>query len=70
VHLFKNKIITIFLKFVATKKGKTTIPPPLLLLLDPGFEIRDPGSGMDKNQDPGSGLNIPGPQNCLEPLTD
>jgi hypothetical protein len=34
-------------KFVATKIGKTTIfsPPLLLLLLDPGF-------GM-KNQDPG-----------------
>ncbi len=23
------------------------------------FEIRDPGSGMGKNQDPGSGINIP-----------
>jgi hypothetical protein len=22
----------------------------------------DPGSGMDKNQDPGSGINIPDPQ--------
>ncbi len=28
---------------------------------DPGFEIRDPGSGMGKNQDPGSGINIPDP---------
>jgi hypothetical protein len=26
--------------------------------LDPGSEIRDPGSGMGKNQDPGSGMNI------------
>jgi hypothetical protein len=29
--------------------------------LDPGSEIRDPGSGMGKNQDPGSGINIPDP---------
>jgi hypothetical protein len=32
--------------------------------LDPGSEIRDPGSGMGKNQDPGSGINIPDPQHC------
>jgi hypothetical protein len=25
---------------------------------DPGTEIRDPGCGMGKNQDPGSGTNI------------
>jgi hypothetical protein len=30
--------------------------------LDPGSGIRDPGSGMGKNQDPGSGINIPDPQ--------
>jgi hypothetical protein len=32
--------------------------PLLLLLLNPGSgsEIRDPGTGMDKNQDPGSGI--------------
>ncbi len=28
----------------------------MLLFLDPGSEIRDPGSGMGKNQDPGSGI--------------
>jgi hypothetical protein len=70
VYLLKNKIIAIFVKSVATKKGKRNFPPPPrphLLLLDPGFEIRDPGSWMDKNQDPGSGLNIPDPQHCLEP---
>jgi hypothetical protein len=27
--------------------------------------VRDPGSGMGKNQDPGSGINIPDPQHCL-----
>jgi len=32
--------------------------------LDPGSEIRDPGSGMGKNPDPGSGINIPDPQHC------
>ncbi len=25
----------------------------------------DPGSGMGKNQDPGSGINIPDPQHCI-----
>jgi hypothetical protein len=34
----------------------------LLLFLVPGSLIRDPGSGMGKNQDPGSGINIPDPQ--------
>jgi hypothetical protein len=31
------------------------------------FWIRDlrPGSGMGKNQDSGSGINIPDPQHCL-----
>ena len=62
---FKNKIIFNFVKFVATKKGLTTNffhPSLLLLFLDPGSEIRDPGSGMGKNQDPGSGINIPDSQ--------
>ncbi len=40
--------------FVATKQvGQQFFPPPLLL---------DPGSGMDKSQDPKSGINIPDPQ--------
>jgi hypothetical protein len=45
-------------KFVATKKGLTTnfFHPSLLLL------FLDPGSGMGKNQDPASGINIPDPQ--------
>jgi hypothetical protein len=29
------------------------------------FGIRDPGSGMGKNPDPGSGINIPDPQHWL-----
>jgi hypothetical protein len=49
-----------FVKFVATKKGITT--NFLFLFWDPGSGIRDPGSGMGKNQDPGSGINIPDPQ--------
>ncbi len=32
---------------------------------DPGSEIRVPRSGMDKNQDPESGINIPNPQHWL-----
>jgi hypothetical protein len=41
----KNKITSNFVKFVATKKGSTTIffhPSLLLMFLDPGSEIRDP----------------------------
>jgi hypothetical protein len=66
LQYFKNKIIYNFVKFAATKNGiKTNFfqPSPLLLFL--GSEIRDPGSGMGKNQDPGSGTNIPDPQHCI-----
>jgi hypothetical protein len=37
----------------------------LLLFLDQGSEIQDPGSGLGKNQDPGSGINIPDPLHCF-----
>ncbi len=48
------------MKFVATKKGiRTNLVHPSLLFL-----FLDPGSGMGKNQDPGSGINIPDPQHC------
>ena len=51
------------------KKGKTTnkVFSLLFLWLDPGSEIRDPGSGNrdGKNQDPGSRINIPDPQHCI-----
>jgi hypothetical protein len=30
--------------------------------------VLDPGSGMAKNQDPGSGINIPDPQHCYKLL--
>jgi hypothetical protein len=39
---------------------KKTFPPPALVLVGSG--IRDPRSGMEKNQDPGYGINIPDPQ--------
>ncbi len=42
-------------------------PLSFVAFLDPGSEIRDPGSGMGKNQDPGSGINIPDPQHCEHP---
>ncbi len=37
---------------------------PLSLVAVFGSGIRDPRSGMGKNQDPGSGINIPDPQHC------
>ena len=45
------------MKFVATKKGMTTnFFSPLSFVAVFGSGIRDPGSGMGKNQDPGSGI--------------
>jgi hypothetical protein len=41
-------------------------PSLLLLFLNPESGIRDPGSGMGKNQDPRSGINIPDPQHCTQ----
>jgi hypothetical protein len=38
---------------------------PLSFVAVFGSGIRDPGSGMGKNQDPGSGINIPDPQHCI-----
>jgi hypothetical protein len=64
LHHFKNKLIFNFVKFVATKKGMTTIFSPLSFVAVFGSGIRDPGSGMCKNQDLGSGINIPDPQHC------
>jgi hypothetical protein len=54
-------MIFYFVKFVATYKGMTTncFFTPLFCCC---FWIVDPGSGMGKNQDPGSGINIPDPQ--------
>ncbi len=65
---FKNLIILHFVKFVATKKclTKNFHPSLFYLFLDPGSVIRDPGSGMGKNQDPGFGINIPDPQHWIQ----
>jgi hypothetical protein len=57
---FKNKIIYNFVKFVATKKRHDKKFFSLLSFV-PVF-----GSGMGKNPDPGSGINIPDPQHCKE----
>ncbi len=63
-HL-KNKLIFNYVKFVATKKGMTiNLFSPLSFAAVFGSGIRDPGSGMGKNQDPGSGINILDPQHC------
>ncbi len=51
------------MKFVATKKGLTTnFFWPLSFVAVFGSGIRDPESGIGKNQDPGSAINIPDPQ--------
>jgi hypothetical protein len=39
---------------------------PLSFVAVFGSGVRDPGSGMGKNQDPGSGINIPDPQHCKQ----
>jgi hypothetical protein len=39
---------------------------PLSFVAVFGSGIRDPGSGMGENQDPGSGINIPDPQHCVQ----
>ncbi len=38
---------------------------PLSIIAIFGSGIRDTGSGMGKNQDPGSGINIPDPQHWI-----
>ncbi len=49
---------------MATKKGltKKKIITPLFCCC---FWIRDPRSGIGKNQDPRSRINIPDPQHCV-----
>jgi hypothetical protein len=47
---------------MTTKKGRTTnFFSPFSFLF-----FMDPGTGMDKNQDPGSVINIPDPQHRQE----
>ncbi len=61
---FKTKIIFNLWNLWLHKKVYQQIffhPSLFLLFLDP----RIPGSGMGKNQNPGSGINIPDPQHCL-----
>jgi hypothetical protein len=56
-------------KFVATKYGLTKKKfSPLSFVAVFGSGIRDPGSGMGKNQVPGSGINIPDPPHCKKAL--
>ncbi len=54
-----------FVKFVAKEKGMSKkFFSPLSFIAVSGSGIRDPGSGMGKNQDTGSGINIPDPPHC------
>jgi hypothetical protein len=55
LYLFEIKFYN-FLIFVASKNGRTK------KMYSPSFFGVVVGSGMDKNQDPGSGINIPDPQ--------
>ncbi len=70
LYLFKHKILSIQ-EICGCKKSKTTHFFPFLFccycwISDPGSETWDPGSGIDKSQDPGAGINIPDPQHCPE----
>ncbi len=55
-------------RYVASSVADPDPGSGAFLTLGPGhllyccFWIRDPRSGMGKNQDPGSGINIPDPQ--------
>jgi hypothetical protein len=54
-------------KFVATKNGMTTnFFSPLSFVAVFGSEIRNLGSGIGKNQDPGSRINNPDPQHWFQ----
>jgi hypothetical protein len=58
IQHFKNKIISNFVKFEATKKGMTTnffsyLSFVAVTVLDPESEIRDPGWVKIKIRDPG-----------------
>ncbi len=61
----KRKQFFTFVIFVATKKGRgQQIFSPSSFVAVVGTGIRDSGSWMDKDQDPGSGINIRDPQQC------
>jgi hypothetical protein len=53
LYLFKNKIIFYFVIFVATKRVGQQIFSSSSFVAVVGSGIRDPGSGMNNNQDPG-----------------
>jgi hypothetical protein len=50
--------------FVATKNSRTNKISPSSFGAVVGSGIWDTGSDMDKNPDPGSGINILDPQHC------
>jgi len=52
-------------KFLLRRKKIKQILKKCYFLFLVGSGIRDPGSGVGKNPDPGSGINIPDPQHWL-----
>jgi hypothetical protein len=59
---FKSKLVFNFVKFIALKKGMTTnFSSPLSFIA-----VFGSGTGMGKNQYPGSGINIPDPQHWTD----
>jgi hypothetical protein len=50
--------------FVATKNYRRKNFSSFYFGAFGGYELWDPRSGMDENQDPGSGINIPDQQHC------
>jgi hypothetical protein len=65
----QNKIISSFMIFLATKNSRTKKNLPLLFGAVVGSGIWDPRSGMDKNQDLGSRINIPDPQHYIQQVS-
>ncbi len=65
-YLYQNKINLNFVKFLATKKVRHKFSPLLFVaVVVVGSEFWGPGPWIDKNQVPGSGINIPDPQTLL-----
>ncbi len=61
---FKNKIVQFCEIYDPKKRYDNKFFSPMSFIAVFGSGIRDPGSRMGKNQDPGSGINIPDSPHC------